>query len=159
MAAQHSFSDSFAIHASRLGPAGLSPKAPGTVGSAVAIFVAPFIFMPLPIWLRLAVVVAIFFWGSMIITRAEKLLGLKDPGEIVLDELVGQWLTVLPFASLSVGWMFLAFVLFRVFDIAKPYPVRDSEKWLPEGWGVMIDDVMAGLYAMVCLGVLHWIFG
>ena len=158
MAAQRSFSDSFAIHASRLGPAGLSPKAPGTVGSAVAIILAPLIFMPLPIWLRLAVLVVVFFGGSILISRAETLLGLKDPGEIVLDELVGQWLTVLPFASLSFEWMALAFILFRVFDIAKPYPVKDSEKWLPGGWGVMVDDVMAGLYAMVSLGILHWIF-
>lgn len=158
MATQRSFSDSFAIHASRLGPAGLSPKAPGTVGSAVAIILAPLVFMPLPIWLRLAVLAVIFFWGSILISRAEKLLGLKDPGEIVLDELVGQWLTVLPFATLSFEWMALAFVLFRVFDISKPYPVKDSEKWLPGGWGVMVDDVMAGLYAMVCLGILQWIF-
>lgn len=158
MAAQRSFSDSFAIHASRLGPAGLSPKAPGTVGSAVAIILAPLVFMPLPIWLRLAVLAGIFFWGSLLISRAETLLGLKDPGEIVLDELVGQWLTVLPFASLSFEWMILAFVLFRVFDISKPYPVKDSEKWLPGGWGVMVDDVMAGLYALVCLGILQWIF-
>ncbi|SIO38908.1 phosphatidylglycerophosphatase A family protein [Halodesulfovibrio marinisediminis] len=158
MMTELSLSDKIAVHASRLGPSGLSPFAPGTVGSAVAVLLAPIFFMPLPMWMRIAFIAVLFFWGSIQITRAEKILGSKDPGEIVLDELVGQWITILPFAALSFWWMVIAFFLFRVFDIAKPYPIRDSEKWLERGWGVMIDDVLAGLYAMVCLGVLRFLF-
>lgn len=158
MTTEISLQDKIAVHASRLGPSGLSPYAPGTVGSAVAIILAPVFFMPLPIWLRVLVIAALFCWGSIQISRAEKILGSKDPGEIVLDELVGQWITILPFASLSFWWMLLAFALFRLFDITKPYPVKDSEKWLTGGWGVMIDDVLAGIYAMGCLGALHTLF-
>lgn len=153
-----SISDTMAIHISRLGPAGLSPKAPGTVGSAVAALLAPLLFMPLPMWLRITFLVLIFCWGSMVITQAEKALGSHDPGEIVLDELVGQWITFLPFVTLSFWWMVVGFILFRCFDIWKPYPVKDSEKWLHGGWGVMIDDVFAGFYAMASLGILRMIF-
>lgn len=158
MITELSLRDKIAVHASRLGPSGLSPFAPGTVGSAVAIALAPIFFMPLPMWMRIVVIAALFCWGSMQITRAEEILGSKDPGEIVLDELVGQWITILPFAALSFWWMVLAFCLFRIFDIAKPFPIKDSEKWLESGWGVMIDDVIAGLYAMVCLGILQFLF-
>ncbi|MCT4534245.1 phosphatidylglycerophosphatase A [Halodesulfovibrio sp.] len=157
MSTELSLRDKIAVHASRLGPSGLSPYAPGTIGSAVAIALAPIFFMPLPMWLRIVVLAAIFCWGSIQITRAEQILGSKDPGEIVIDELVGQWITILPFATLSLWWMLLAFLLFRLFDITKPYPVKDSESWLSGGWGVMIDDVIAGFYAMVCIGVLRFI--
>lgn len=158
MITQLSTSDKIALHASRLGPFGLSPVAPGTAGSAAAVLLAPIFFMPLPMWLRIAAIAVIFCWGSIQITRAEEILESKDPGSIVLDELVGQWITFLPFAALSFWWMMIGFILFRIFDITKPYPVKDSEKWLEGGWGVMIDDVLAGLYAMVCLGVLRFFF-
>ncbi|MEZ0576193.1 phosphatidylglycerophosphatase A family protein [Halodesulfovibrio aestuarii] len=158
MITELSLRDKIAVHVSRLGPSGLSPCAPGTVGSAVAIALAPIFFMPLPMWIRIVVLAVLFCWGSIQITRAEQVLGSKDPGEIVLDELVGQWITILPFAALSFWWMVLAFCLFRFFDITKPFPVKDSEKWLENGWGVMIDDVLAGLYAMVCLGILRFLF-
>ena len=151
-------SDTLAVHISRLGPMGLCPKAPGTAGSALAAVLAPLIFMPWPIWLRILLLVVIFCWGSLIISQAETSLGQHDPGEIVLDELVGQWVTFLPFASLSIVWLAVGFVLFRIFDIAKPYPVGASEKWLEGGWGVMIDDVFAGFYAMACLGILRLFF-
>jgi len=155
---RHSTLDSLCIHVSRLGPFGCSPKAPGTAGSAAAMLAAPLLFMPLSPGWRVAVLLAVFLLGSLAVTRAESLLGKKDPGEIVLDELLGQWLTYLPFAALSWGWLLIGFVLFRVFDILKPYPVRNAEHWLPGGWGVMIDDVIAGLYAMLCLGLLRLVF-
>ena len=155
----NTFCDKFAIHASRLWLAGLAPKAPGTAGSAVAAILAPFILMPLPIWLRIVLVAAIFFVGSHLITRAEKALGSHDPGEIVLDELVGQWVTFIPFTMVSPWWIVVGFFVFRFFDITKPFPVRDSEKWFDGGWSVMIDDVIAGFYAMASLGVLMWFFG
>lgn len=78
-----------------------------------------------------------------------------DPGQIVIDEAAGQ---MIAFYGLSrVDWaMFLAFVLFRLFDVLKPFPVGISQK-LPGGWGVVVDDLLAGLYALACLHlILHW---
>ena len=148
---ERTFSDELCLQASRLGPCGLSPKAPGTVGSAAAALTAPLFFLPLSFEWRVLILGLIFIFGSLIVTRAEKMLGKKDPGEIVIDELLGMWLTMLPFASLGWEWIIAAFALFRFFDIFKPYPIRDAEHWLPDGWGVMVDDAIAGLYSMMTL--------
>ncbi|MBQ1420233.1 MAG: phosphatidylglycerophosphatase A, partial [Desulfovibrio sp.] len=102
---------------------------------------------------RLFLLAAVFVAGSLAATRAEDLLGKKDPGEVVIDELVGAWIAILPFAF-SWTLMLCAFVLFRFFDILKPWPVKASENWLPAGWGVMVDDVVGGVMAMICLCLL-----
>ena len=73
--------------------------------------------------------------------------------KVVIDELVGAWIAILPFAF-SWTLMLCAFVLFRFFDILKPWPVKASENWLPAGWGVMVDDVVGGVMAMICLCLL-----
>lgn len=142
----------------RLGFAGLSPKAPGTAGTAVACLLAPFFFIPLGISGRLVILLALFILGSLAATKAERILQQKDPGQVVIDELVGVWLVLLPIASPTVWTIVGAFVLFRIFDIAKPWPVKASENWLPAGWGIMIDDVIAGLYALLCLQICRLVF-
>ena len=139
------FRDTCVLAFCRLGVAGLAPKAPGTWGTALACLLAPFVFLPLGMGWRVLALLLLFVLGALAATRAEKLLGRKDPGEVVIDELVGVWLVV------------AAFVFFRIFDIAKPWPVRASENWLPDGFGVMLDDVLAGLWALLCVGVLHWV--
>ena len=90
-------------------------------------------------------------------TRAEILLGRTDPGEVVIDELVGVWIALLPLGAGQWSWPGLvwAFALFRLFDIWKPWPVHASENWLPAGWGIMLDDILAGLMAMCCMLVLR----
>lgn len=113
--------------------------------------------MPLPVWGRVLLLLALFFLGSETGTRVEQLLGQKDPSRVVIDELVGQWLTILPLAAPTTFELVAAFVLFRFFDIAKPAPVRASENWLPGGYGIMIDDVLAGIYAAIVLGLIHWL--
>ncbi|MDR1776541.1 MAG: phosphatidylglycerophosphatase A [Desulfovibrio sp.] len=139
----------------RLGPAGLAPRAPGTWGSLAACLLAPFVFLPQPpIW-RIFTLILIFVLGSLAASRAEQLLGRKDPGEVVIDELLGVWITLAPFEKPSVMIMAAAFVLFRLFDICKPWPVRASENWLPSGFGIMLDDVLAALWALLCLGGLR----
>lgn len=148
--------DAFILAVCRLGFAGLSPIMPGTCGSALAALLAPFLFLPLPLWARAVVLVLVFWLGGMAATRVEQLLGRKDPGEIVIDELLGMWLVLLPFTRPGWGTIGLAFLLFRVFDMWKPWPVHASESWLPDGYGVMIDDVMAGLQALLVMGLL-WI--
>ncbi len=135
----------------RLGPAGLSPKAPGTCGTALALALAPLLFFPLGMGGRLLALAAIFVLGSLAGTRAERLLGREDPGEVVVDELAGAWIAVLPFQCWSWPLLLWAFALFRLFDILKPWPVRASEHWLPGGWGIMLDDVVGGLMAMLVL--------
>lgn len=151
------FSDKMILFFSRLGIAGLSPKAPGTCGTALACLLAPFLFFPLDYMWRILLLGAIFMLGGLAANRAEKLLDKKDPGEVVIDELAGVWLAMLPFKAASFWLLLSAFVCFRIFDIAKPWPVHASENWLPGGFGIMIDDIMAGLYAMGCLGVLGWL--
>lgn len=147
----------------RLWKAGLSPIMPGTCGTAVACLLAPWLFLPLSPWGRILLLLILFVLGSLAASRAEVLLGCSDPGEVVIDELVGVWLVLLPFAydAERIPWplLFLAFLLFRIFDMLKPGPVRASEHWLPRGWGVMLDDVVAGVLAMLCLCVLHSFLG
>lgn len=135
----------------RLGPLGLSPKMPGTVGSAAAALLAPWLFIPLGLGARLAVLSLLFVVGALAAGRAERILGREDPGEVNIDELVGQWLTFLPLAQAGPGAVLAGFLLFRFFDILKPWPIRRSEHWLPGGWGVMLDDVLAGACAAACL--------
>lgn len=130
---------------------GKSPIAPGTFGSAAGMLLAPFCFLPLTMGMRCLALLGIFILGSMAAGRVERSLQSKDPGQVVVDELLGQWLAYLPFVTLSWWGLLLGFVLFRVFDILKPAPVRHSETWLPGGWGIMIDDVVAGVYAALLL--------
>lgn len=150
------FRDTCVLAFCRLGVAGLAPRAPGTWGTALACLLAPFVFLPLGMGGRVLALLLLFVLGALAATRVEKLLGRKDPGEVVIDELVGVWLVLLPFAEPGFWLVVAAFVLFRIFDIAKPWPVRASENWLPAGFGVMLDDVLAGLWALLCVGVLHW---
>ena len=141
----------------RVGVAGLARTAPGTWGSLLALLLAPWLFLPLPLWGRAALLVLIFVLGALAAGKAERLLHKQDPGEVVIDELLGLWLVLLPFEHVSV-WMGLAALgLFRLFDIAKPWPVGASEHWLPAGWGIMIDDALAGGLACLCLAALVWL--
>ena len=119
----------------RLGIAGLSPRAPGTAGSALAALLAPLIFLPLPLWGRLLFLAVIVVTGGLAATRAEILLGRTDPGEVVIDELAGVWIALLPLGADQWSWPGLvwAFALFRLFDIWKPWPVHASETWPPAG--------------------------
>lgn len=129
---------------------GYSPIAPGTAGSALALL----IFWLIP-GLRgivlLSVCIITFFIGVWSATQVEKMEQEKDSGIIVIDEMVGMWLSLL---YLPVGmhmiWWAGAFLLFRLFDIIKPFPAGRSQN-LPGGWGVMLDDVFAGIYANLVL--------
>ncbi len=157
------FLDKAILHFARLDPSGLSPKAPGTAGSFFSVLLAPFLFLPCSLPVRLALLAAIFVLGALAATRAEVLLGRKDPGCIVIDELVGQWIAMLFLSSFSAdstwrdaAFLLVPFVFFRIFDIWKPWPVHASENWLPNGWGIMIDDVFAGLWALACTCLVHF---
>ncbi len=101
-----------------------------------------------------AVVTLAGLWAA---GRAERVLGGKDPGAIVIDEVAGMTLSVVAF-PLTVPTLAVGFVLFRVFDIVKPFPARASQR-ARGGLGVMVDDLIAGLYALAALGLLRALFG
>jgi phosphatidylglycerophosphatase A len=140
------------------GGAGYAPVAPGTFGSAVGVLV----YLPLaglePGMFSITVL-ALIFLGIWAAEEAERAFARKDDGRIVIDEIVGQLLTLAPLVALaprvalrSPLWLVTGFVLFRCFDIWKPGPVRWAERSLPGGAGVVLDDVVAGLLASVVLG-------
>jgi phosphatidylglycerophosphatase A len=130
---------------------GLSPVAPGTAGSLVALPLAlPLVWLPLPA--ALAVVVAAFFFGIWLCGRVGRRLAVHDHSGIVFDEFVGMWL-VLVFVPFHWGWWLAAFALFRVFDAAKPWPINWLDRRVHGGLGVMLDDLLAGGVALACLKV------
>lgn len=135
---------------------GFSPIAPGTAGSAVGLL----LFWPLqrlPLYAQVAAVVIVFAVGVVAATRVARGLGLEDPGLVVVDEVVGMWISLLmlPFTPATA---IAGFVLFRIMDVLKPYPARQFES-LPGGWGIMCDDVMAGIYANLLLRVARVALG
>lgn len=149
--------DKFATALATLGPIGHFPKAPGTWGSLASVIVAPWLFLQFPIGIRILILLAVLVVGTWACSRAEVVLDQKDPGCVIIDELFGQWLTLLFFVGLPIWYLILGFVLFRVFDIFKPWPVKWAETAFPDGLGVMIDDGVAGLYALGCLHLIAYI--
>lgn len=135
-----------------LGPAGFSPVAPATAGSALVVAVGWFLPVPpLPMALGLLLVgTAIAVWCA---GEAEKELG-HDAGPITVDEAIGQSITLL-FCPHRVGAFVLAFALFRLFDIWKP-PLADRAQSLPGGWGIVADDAVAGVVALAVLQAMLW---
>lgn len=101
------------------------------------------------LWLS-AIILCTFVLGIWLCGRASNALGVHDHGGIVWDEFVGYWLAML-FAPVGWLWMLYGFVLFRVFDIWKPFPIRTLDRRVSGGFGIMIDDVLAGLYAGVVI--------
>jgi phosphatidylglycerophosphatase A len=135
--------------------AGYSPVASGTVGSfvtLVAIWLLPL--TPVRIAVALVVVVLVGIWAG---SRVERVLGRKDPGVIVIDEVAGMLLSVILLPR-TIPVLITAFLLFRLFDIWKPFPARESQA-LTGGMGVMVDDLIAGVYALVLVLGARALFG
>ncbi|MFH1493323.1 MAG: phosphatidylglycerophosphatase A [Pseudomonadota bacterium] len=137
---------------------GLSPFAPGTAGSLLAIplFLALAYFLPL--WPLLAVVGVSFAGGVWFCGVTGKALGVSDHGGIVWDEIVAMWL-ILAFTPPTWQWFGIAFLLFRLFDIWKPFPIRYFDQHVKGGFGVMLDDLLAAGYALVALKLLEHFYG
>jgi phosphatidylglycerophosphatase A len=130
---------------------GLSPIAPGTAGTLVGVLICvPFI--PLPWIARLLFVIALLALSIYVAGQAEKIYATKDDQRIVIDEIIGLQITMLP-VSINVLSLCAGFVLFRIFDIWKPFPVRNLQGF-PGGWGVVVDDVAAGIYAAALMWLL-----
>lgn len=133
---------------------GLMPKAPGTFGTLAAMPVYCLIAHCAWPWYLLLTLVA-FIGGVWVSDKVAKDLGLHDYQGIVWDEIVGYLLTMF-MAPAGWGWMFLGFVLFRIFDIWKPQPIRFIDKRVPGGLGIMLDDVLAAIPAFLILQLLAW---
>jgi phosphatidylglycerophosphatase A len=128
---------------------GLSPFAPGTMGTLVAV---PFAFVlkgldGVGFWITLLL---LFLAGVKLCTHVSRKIGAHDHGGIVWDEMVGYWLAV-AFVPLQWHWLLAAFVLFRFFDIVKPWPISQIDKKVSGGFGIMIDDVVAAVFTMIIL--------
>lgn len=134
---------------------GLSPIAPGTMGSLAALLPAylyVYYFPGQPWWVTAILLVLSFMLGVWACDRAGQKLGVPDHGGLVWDEFVGQWL-VLCLVPVSLWWWLSAFIAFRLFDIVKPWPIRWFDKHVKGGFGVMLDDVLAAVFAIAVLAV------
>lgn len=136
--------------------AGLAPHAPGTVGTAVALL--PWLALrELPLWGYLLALLLSFALGVWAANRVIAKIRIEDPGLVVWDEFVGLWITLIA-APPGWQWMLAGFVLFRVFDIAKPWPVSWADAKIKGGFGAMFDDALAGLYALAVMqGMALWL--
>lgn len=130
---------------------GKLPKAPGTWGSLAALpfawglveyFGSSYVLLA-----AAALLLPVGVWAS---ARHSEILGKHDAGEIVVDEVVGQWITLAIAPYSLFGWL-AAFLLFRVFDVVKPWPISWVDARVSGGWGIMLDDVIAGFFAAVCV--------
>lgn len=148
--------------------AGLSPKAPGTMGTLAALPLGYAIHMTLGIEALAVATVLAFLGGWWASTRYLKTLGtIEDKQEIVIDEVAGVWLVIaaMPLMYLhpahsTILWLYVAaFIAFRLFDIWKPWPVSLADRRIKGGLGVMLDDILAALYALIALGALGHLAG
>jgi phosphatidylglycerophosphatase A len=134
--------------------AGKSPVAPGTFGTLVGI---PFYLMMtgLNLWQYILVTVVLFVVGIWICHYSSKKMGVHDHPGIVWDEIVGYLVTMIAAPS---GWLWIVigFVLFRFFDILKPWPIRAIDKGVSGGFGIMLDDILAGLFALLILQLIAY---
>jgi len=134
---------------------GLAPKAPGTVGSLPGVLLF-WLTQDFGVVAQLGMAAAGFVFGVWLCGLSARKIGVHDHGGIVWDEIVGMYLTLLAAPPGAAGWL-AAFVLFRAFDILKPWPIRDLDHRLRGGLGIMLDDLVAALYAALLLVFYRWL--
>jgi phosphatidylglycerophosphatase A len=144
-----------AVFIATVGYCGYFPFAPGTVGSAAGLVVYVLVWWTHSASVEIGLIVGLFAVGVWAGTTAEQYFGGIDPGPVVIDEVVGMLITL---AFIPVGWSaaLVGFLLFRIFDVIKPFPAGRFEQ-LHGGLGVMADDAMAAVYANMSLRVLMWL--
>lgn len=140
------------------GYVGYLPKVPGTWGTAATV---PFLFLIPADWnfvlTTLVAALVLFVIGVRLARNVVTVFGKNDPGPVVLDEVVGMLVAVALSPRPTWPWILAAFVLFRIFDITKPFPVRNVER-IPGGLGIFMDDVLAGLYTNALLHLVALVF-
>lgn len=130
--------------------AGAMPFAPGTWGTLMAIPIY-YVMQDLSLMAYVLVTLAVIIFGTWVSHVTEKDLGVPDHSGIVIDEIAGFLVTMIA-AQSGFMWIFLGFILFRIFDIWKPFPIRYLDQHVPGGAGIMLDDIIAGVYA----GLVLW---
>ncbi|WP_019614178.1 phosphatidylglycerophosphatase A [Psychromonas ossibalaenae] len=146
------------VHLAAVGfGSGLANKAPGTFGTVAAIpFYYLMSFLPLEMYVAVLVVSSLLgFWICHVTSRD---LGVHDHKAIVWDEFVGYWITMV-MVPFNIQWAVVGFILFRFFDILKPYPISWLDKKVHGGLGIMIDDIVAGVFAAIVLQLLIHFYG
>ncbi len=134
---------------------GLAKKAPGTFGTVVGLPLF-WLISSHAFFVQLALITILFLVGIYFCDKTGKALGVSDHGGIVWDEIVAMML-VLTFTPAIWQWWLVAFILFRIFDIWKPFPIRQCDEKIKGGFGVMFDDLLAALYAIASLKALLWL--
>ncbi len=137
---------------------GLAKKAPGTAGTLLGLL----LFIPILLWnesIAWLVLLAGTLFGSLICGKASEQLGVHDHGGIVWDEFVGIWLVLLFLPEQGVIFWVLAFITFRLFDIWKPWPIRWIDQKVHGGFGIMLDDVLAAVYAIGVIWLYYFFMG
>ena len=131
---------------------GTVPKGPGTAGTVVAMVI--YLLLPdLSAWLQAALIAVTFLLGVWLCGKTADDLGVHDHGGIVWDEFVGYWITMF-MAPQAWFWPLVGFVLFRILDIFKPWPIKWVDQQVKGGMGIMLDDVLAGIMAALCIQAL-----
>ena len=133
---------------------GLSPVAPGTMGTLIAIPIY-FCLAAFTSAIYLLVVVILFFLGCWCAAQTAEALNTHDHPGIVIDEIVGFLITML-FVPITWYWVILGFIFFRLFDIWKPWPISAADQSVKGGLGIMLDDVLAALYGLLSLHIVIW---
>ena len=140
-----------AVFLATFGYVGFFPIAPGTAGSLAALPLYALVRWVGTPAVELVTIIAVFAIGIWAATGTERALARKDPGPVVIDEVLGMLIT-LAFLPLSLGGIAAGFLIFRLFDVIKPFPAGRLEH-LPAGLGIMADDAMAGVYAHLVLRI------
>jgi phosphatidylglycerophosphatase A len=141
---------------------GLSPIIPGTMGTLMAV-PCYYVLSYLPFWAYLTVVVVGAVMGIVICQKTSDDMGVHDHGSIVWDEFIGYWITMaaVPFLSselTAANWIWTGFVLFRFFDMVKPWPIKWLDRHVHGGLGIMADDILAGIISAACLFGIGYYF-
>lgn len=134
---------------------GLSPKMPGTMGTVIA--VGLYLLLPEMDWkIYLGIILVSFIAGIFLCDYTAKALNVHDHPGIVWDEIVGYFITMFMVPKTWL-WVLLGFVLFRLFDICKPWPISIADKRLKGGLGIMLDDIIAGLFALIIIQIILYL--
>ena len=144
-----------AVGFATVGPFGFVPIAPGTAGSVAGLALFWAVRSLRSTWLEVVVILSVTVAGVAASSAAEAKFRRRDPGVVVIDEVAGMMVTLF---AVPVGFIgaIVGFFAFRLFDIVKPFPGRQAER-LPAGWGVMTDDLVAGIYAQGLLRLFLWL--
>ena len=134
---------------------GLSPFAPGSVGSLLGVLLA-WVTIDLALTWQIGIAIIVTISGVWICGESARRIGVHDHGGIVWDEIAGMYITLLVAPPTITAWV-LGYLLFRAFDIVKPWPIRDLDHSIDGGLGIMLDDLVAALYAAILLGLYGWL--